>query len=215
MLSFEDRRKSVRTAALLSLVLVAASPLGAWAKPIMHLQRYPSLFLDTPTERFRADVIIDADDSTPEIEPLSVGLVGFGLSVRFDPTKVWVPPAEQASAVQIVDALNFAGDGTSPGVTSFGPGRVTVRGFVAPFEPGYRGSTLFSVFFTSRSEGPYTISLELDNSVTTESLFVDEDGTVLDDSLTFGSTTVQVIPEPAGLGVMSCVVGAMLMRRRR
>jgi hypothetical protein len=195
----------------MSLILGVCCASNAFAAPIVRFTQ-SNYVINSTTERFRVDVVIDADDSTPIIEPLSVGLLSMGMSLKFDPTQAQVLLADD---IAIAPPLNYDGLGNSPGVKSIGLSTATVRGFVPILDPAYTGSALASFWVTSRTGGPYTLSLQLDNSVTTESLFVNENGDTLDGSLKFGTASVQAIPEPTGAAVLAVAGGAMLGRRRR
>lgn len=138
---------------------------------------------------------------TVAIEPSSLsGLFSYAVRLNMDDLRARV---SGAAGISVPAALGFNGVEGAGALKAVGTGFAAVKGTVDFFASPvvyYSGSQLAIFTLTDRSAtfGQYTLSLEGYNTLgPTESLFVDGAGTVLDKSITFGTATVNVVPEPS------------------
>jgi hypothetical protein len=133
------------------------------------------------------------------------GLFSYGVSVSFDPAGTLLAFA----GINVPKDLDFngvLGPGASQMITD---GAAAVKGTVnfslVPIQ-AYSGAVLATFLVTDRSgvagsSTPLTLSLYRTLGPS-EHVFVDGQGQALDDKLTFGSTTITVIPEPGILSLL-------------
>jgi hypothetical protein len=170
-------------------------------------------------ETFDAQILIDADDRTPELEPVRGGLFSFGTEVTFDPSKAELSgPTDVKTTAELDNFGFFAG-----AYTEVAPGRAGGKGNIDqiqnPLIP-YDGSLLMTVTITNKSPAVDVYPLEVGFFRTlgaNEQLFLNGSGTVLDNNIVFDNALVRVIPEPTA--AVSLVAGMSLMvwsfRKRR
>lgn len=170
--------------------------------------------LNSPTERFLVQVVIDADAVRPGNQPVPSGLLSMGVRITPEAAKAKVANAGEISIVPALDSDGGFGPGARA-VNTF-VGSATAKGFVPLIDPPYAGTSLVSFWVTGVSSAmPYNLSLSLFREAPTESVFVTGGGQVIDEQIVFGTARVTLIPEPAALGVLPAAVLPLLRRRRR
>jgi hypothetical protein len=152
----------------------------------------------SPGDTITARVLMDADDSTDELDPLPNGLFSFGAQVTFDPTKASIGGLAD---IQITPALDHFGF-SAGGFKETGAGLAAAKGNVdsnsLPIEP-FDETLLMTLTLTNQASAvdAYTLSLDFFRTLPpSEDLFVDAMLNKLDSQVTFGSARVRVIPEP-------------------
>jgi hypothetical protein len=136
-----------------------------------------------------------------------------GISLTFDGAKASVA---DTSKIVLPLALQDDGVGGQP-LKAVGPGSARVFGSENIFTAteGYAGTLLatFNISDLAPQGDSYTLTLARYSSSPTFSNFVDWGGNAFDSQLSFGSATVNVVPEPASLVLLG--IGGLLLARRR
>ena len=137
------------------------------------------------------------------IDPVpGAGLFSYGISVSFNP----IQAAIELTQITPPEELNFNGVRGPGAISSVGNGIASIKGTVdvsvQPLRP-YMGSLLATVLVTDHSGkigGSYTLGLSIYRTLgSSEHVFVDGSGQVLDGNIVFGTTTLNVVPEPKPL----------------
>jgi len=119
------------------------------------------------------------------------GVFSFGVMLMVDSTNATVAGA---SAIAVPPALHFDGPRAAVPVVATGPGFAAVKGTGEFFSPVLTTSsnTLLATFYVSdRGNGPYELRLGFFNTLgSTEQIFVNGSGTVLDPQITFATAAV-------------------------
>ena len=133
--------------------------------------------------------------------PIPNGLFSYGVRLEFDPAS-----GRTDTVFEAVDPLNFNGVLGEGALQDSGEDWVGIKGTVDIFQDPvnfYDDILVTTVHVTYDIPGDYNISLGIFNTLgPTEEIFVDGEGTVLDDNLSFGSARVTVIPEPTTWGLL-------------
>ena len=170
-------------------------------------------------EPFEVQVLIDADDRTPELEPIPRGLFSYGSEIIFDPLKANAAGVSEIDIVSELDNFGFSAGGFKEASAGRAAGKGNIDQNENPLEP-YMGNLLMTVTLTNNAAPIDEYPLDLDFFRTlgpTEQLFVDGAGSVLDADITFGAAKVRVVPEPtvlwqfALLSILSCCSRRALM----
>ncbi len=200
-------KRTIKCVSLLGL-LCCASP--AWAATRVFFDK-DEYVVSAVGENFDVQILIDADDRTPEIEPVRGGLFSFGTELVFDPAKAEVSGPAAVKTTAELDNFGFF----SGAYTEVAAGRAGAKGNIDqvanPLVP-YEGSLLATLTLTNKAAPVDLYPLQLDFFRTlgaTEQLFVDGTGTALDSNLVFGEAVVRVVPEPTT--VASGLIGFLLL----
>ncbi len=147
---------------------------------------------------------------------LPVGLFSYGLRLVYDPQMGGVTDVTRISVPPELDFNGVMGPGTQKEVgNGFAAVKGTIDFFVDP-APFYMG-TLLAIFDVKCPQmGDYLLALELYRTLgPAESVFVLEDGSVLDDLIVWGVATISVIPETETVFLVAVGMGCIWMVRRR
>jgi hypothetical protein len=174
------------------MILFLALPGLAFAQGTFAVRFDRSAYGAAPGETFTV---------TAQIDPVPVGgLFSFGIQLLFEPANARVS-SDRAIVVPL--ALDFNGPAGAGALKAITPDSAAVKGSVDPAilpPQGYTGSSLASFEVTDLSLSPgksYQLRLGLFRTLgPTESVFVSGTGEQLDGNLTFGTATVELIPEP-------------------
>lgn len=134
--------------------------------------------------------------------PPPAGLFSYGLKLTHEPDPFLVATK---SAIMVPASLDFNGAAGPGAVKAIDPGFAGVKGtvdlFAAPIQY-YPGSQLATFELHYQTPGHYNLGLEIFRTLgATESVFVDGNGGVLDNNITFGTAKVEVVPEPTVLAL--------------
>ncbi len=200
----------MRTKTIVSAALCWGAFVFAASAQITHTIGFDrDLYQITPGQTFVVTVAIEPNSLS--------GLFSYAVKLNVDDLKARVSGAASISVPAALDFNGVAGPGALKAVgTGFAAVKGTVDFFASPVVY-YSGSQLAIFTLTDRSAtfGRYTLSLEGYNTLgPTESLFVDGAGTVLDKSITFGTATVNVVPEPSVVLLGLCGGAVALLCRR-
>ena len=152
--------------------------------------------------------------------PPAAGLFSYGLKLTHEPDPFLVP---STSAILVPAALDFNGAAGAGATKAIDPGFAGVKGtvdlFAAPIQY-YPGSPLASFELHYQTPGHYNLGLEIFRTLgPSESIFVDGNGAVLDNNLSFSTAKVEVVPEPSVLAFFGWaatgLLGVMFARRSR
>ena len=186
--------KTIRTTVAASLAwLVVVAHASAAILVTFDQSEYVLANASTP---LLFDVVIDADDAAPGIQPLAEGLFSIGLRVEFSDVK-----AEAMSPAAVAAATPLDHFGPLIGADVFvAPGEAALRGNTPLPLPGnpivpYTGSSLatFTLDNLAAPSGSYGLSLDFYKPLgPTEDSFVDGLGATLDPQIVFGTAVVTV-----------------------
>lgn len=158
----------------------------------------------------------DFDAVIAEVDPVDF-LFSFGVVVfAEDPGS---SDSISFDAVNVPPALDFDGVNGDGARIALEEGFAGAKGTVdVGLDPlvGYDAPRLATFTATFAQEGTFTLRPDLYNTLgPTEAIFVTLEGGVLDDSLTFETMSVTVIPEPRSLVLLLLAAGGAALRRRR
>lgn len=183
---------------------------GAFGDAIVRFDK-PEYVVRQAGDAIDLQVLIDSDDQTEAPEGVLEGLFSFGVSVGFD---VGNASVTDVNSVGVVGALNHFGvsDGAFIQVnTQSASAKGNIDQAASPLV-SYDGTELATISLNNLLAAPATYQLTLSEFRTlgdTEQIFIDGTGTVLDDSITFGTAIVRVVPEPV-LGTTTLVTIGLL-----
>ena len=168
-----------------------------------------------PGAAVSVQVLLDADTLAVGDQPTPGGLLSMGITVGFDSTKAVV-----GDISKVVLPLELRSDGLGgPPVLEVAPGQAKALGAVNVFTAteGYGGTLLATIEITNLAllGDSYALSLSRYSASPTFANFVDWNGIVLDNQVSFGSTIVNVVPEPASLALLGLGGLGLLLKRRR
>lgn len=167
-------------------VLLALSNVTQTAAQTVNLRFDQERYVVRSGETFPVQVLI-----TP---PPAAGLFSFGVRLNFPATH-----AEVVGVASVRPVTALAGDGPRAmiPVIGTGPGFAAMKGTTDFFEasrPVSSGALLVTFLVHDLANGPYALTLDFFNTLgSTEQIFVDGDGSVLDAALFFGRA--EVIPD--------------------
>lgn len=158
-----------------------------------------------------ANIMFDADDTTPGWQLMPGGLFSMGVKVMYS-----VTDAKVNSTADITLPVEINGDGVGgPAFKAVGSdyaGCAGARGLTD--ETGYDGTLLATFMITDISPLPFQpYTLTLAPYFATKANFIDfAEGNGLDSAITFGSA--RVVPEPVSLSMLA-LGGLALLRRKK
>lgn len=181
----------LRRPVLAFFILFAAHP-GAFGQGTFRVQFEHPTYSVEPGGVVPVNVLIDPVPGA--------GLFSYGIVVGFDPAKALL----EMAGISVPKDLDFNGVLGPGALTSAGDGFAGVKGTVifssSPLQT-YSGSLLATFLVTDKSGGvgsSYSLDLSLFKTLgETETVFVDGAGNPLDDKLVFGTTLINIVPEPA------------------
>ncbi len=144
---------------------------------------------------FTVRVVIDGDDQVPGFQPIANGLFHFGVKVSFTPAQV----ETNRESLEVVATLDYSG--LVPGAAvEIGDGFLSSKGNIilsTPTSQPFLENILFALTFANRAPvgSQYELQLSSAASLPSETLFLDGKGKPLDDTVTFGSGSVTVLPD--------------------
>jgi hypothetical protein len=209
---FRVRRTSARLVLAASLAAVALVGCPAvQAAPSVHFDK--TSYNVTPGGTLAVQVLLDMDPAQAGDQPVAGGLLSMGVKITFDGGKANV---SDVSNIVLPESLQDDGAGGPPlKEVAIGSARAFGSQNIFTTTEGY-ASTLLATFNVS-DLGPqgdsYTLTLARYSSSPTFSNFVDWAGNAFDSQLSFGSATVNVVPEPVSLVLFG--IGGLLLARRR
>jgi hypothetical protein len=181
-----------------SAVALAAWPLVSHAQGTFSVHFEQPNYLIQPGGTIPVNVVID---------PLpSSGLFSYGVNVNFDPARALL----ESMGIHVPPPLDFNGVLGPGALAASGTGFAAVKGTVSfsvqPLTP-YSGALLATFLVTDKSAlvgSSYTLGLSLFRTLGPgETVFVDGKGNSLDGSLAFGSTLIEVVPEPGTVKLLA------------
>ena len=183
------RGRPGRWAALVcGCVLLAAG--GVDASPTVRFEQ--GQYFVEPGEAWDVRILLDADAATPAPDALANGLFSFGVKVTFNGLQAG---AASITVPEELDHLGFDPGAAEVTASSFAAakGNIDMLAFVP-----YRGTLLATVRLADLAPASSTYQLHLDFYRTLgpgEQVFLDGAGNVLDQAVSFGTTTIRVVPQ--------------------
>lgn len=166
------------------------------------------------------DIVLDADDQQPGNQAVASGLFSMKMAVEIDEAKVTL------DSVDLPAALDDNGLGGGPDL-QFAMGVLEIRAALPAsfsFADIYKGEDdgmgglrmrLATLTLTGVAQGSSSLTTSLLRDFPTDDVFITGDFEVLDEQISFGSSSVQVvIPEPASLSLLMMAFGIVGRLRR-
>ena len=165
-----------------------------------------------PGGTVQVQVLYDADPGTPGDQPIAGGLFREGFSVTYASGGVFVSTGSGVELPAVMDSPIVPNGQIIVGTNSSFAVAVQ-ESSAAPL--GY-DDTLLGTAVLNNYSIPGTYPLTLGPNSTGAPNFLDfATQTSQDAGISWGTATVTVTPEPAGLGLLACGLAAMLPRRPR
>ena len=140
-----------------------------------------------PGETITARISLDADDSTPEPDPLANGLFSFGTLVTFSASDAIVMDLNHITVDSTLDNFGISAGAFKhfDGISAGAKGNVQQLPIAVPYE----GTELFQLTLVNQAAGPttYPLGLQLFRTLgAAEQIFNDGAGTTLDMGVEYG-----------------------------
>ncbi len=167
-------------------------------------------------EPFSVQVLIDANDQTPELDPVRGGLFSFGTKFTFDATKAEIKDASDIAIQDDLDHFGLSDGGFIEVSAGAAAGKGNIDQSVNPLEP-FAGNLLMTTTVSNKAAplDEYLLTLETFRTLgPNEQIFLNGSGDSLDDDIVFGTARVRVIPEPTS-GLFLALGGVMFLIRYR
>jgi len=169
-----------------------------------------------PGETITARVLIDGNPSTPQDEPVPLGLFSFGVATTFDGTKAQLSGFGDVAVVPQLDYFGLGPGAFKQVQSGFGGGKGNIDN-LGPFVP-YSGALLLEFTFTNLASAldSYTLGLDFFRTVgPNEQIFLDGLGGELDLNIMFRSAQVLVVPEPSAIVLWMIAISCLGLRQLR
>ena len=124
----------------------------------------------------------------------------------------------EVESILLPPELDFFGLG-APAQTSIGATSAAVKGNVDVGSPNNSVGTLLATItltdLASIDFGTYVLTLADNKNALEDDIFVDGSGTTRDNEISFGSATINVVPEPSGLVFVALAIIGLVRHWKR